>query len=288
MVILIVLLTGFLSLSIATEGGGGAYSNGADDFTAGRMPPPGTYFFNYFNYHHADKLKDDGGHTIPVNFSYDVIGNGFRLLQVTGRKFLGADIGMYIVVPVADVRVTYLGRSQSKSGLADMTVNPFMLGWHFTDWHFGAGVDVKAPTGAYDRFDLANIGRNYWTFEPVFAVTYLNKDGYEASAKLMYDFNTENNATDYLSGQEFHIDYTLGKKIDNLSIGVGGYYYRQVTDDELSGGKVDNYKGQALAAGPQFRYNHKNSSFIFKYQMETLVENRSEGEKFWFKFIYRF
>ncbi len=286
--ILIMILAGFITPSAATESGGGAYSNGAEDFNTGKLPPSGTYFFNYFNYHYADKLKNNSSHTIPANFSYEVTGNGFRLLHVTGKKFLGADIGMHIVLPVANVHITYLQKSQSKSGIGDMTVNPFLLGWHFTDWHFGAGIDVKVPTGSYSRFDIANIGRNYWTFEPTFAFTYLNKYGYEVSTKLMYDFNTENNATNYLSGQEFHVDYTLGKRIDKFNIGIGGYYYKQITDDELNGEKVSDYKGQVLAIGPQFRYNHNKMAFILKYQMEALVKNRSEGEKLWFKFVYQF
>lgn len=32
--------------ALATEGGGGAYPNGAEDFMAGALPPPGTYFKN--------------------------------------------------------------------------------------------------------------------------------------------------------------------------------------------------------------------------------------------------
>ncbi|MFZ1574382.1 MAG: hypothetical protein WAT36_03925, partial [Chromatiaceae bacterium] len=30
----------------ATEGGGGHYPNGAEDFMVGALPPPGTYFIN--------------------------------------------------------------------------------------------------------------------------------------------------------------------------------------------------------------------------------------------------
>ena len=286
--ILIILLTGFFAPSNATEGGGGAYSNGAEDFNAGMLLPPGTYFFNYFNYHYADRLKDNRGGNIPVDFSYEVTGNGLRLFHVTKKKVFGSHIGAYVVLPVAYIHATYLNRSQSKSGLADITVNPFILGWHFTDWHIGAGVDVKVPTGDYSKFDIANLGRNYWTFEPTVALTCLNKEGYEVSAKIMYDFNTKNNATDYLSGQEFHVDYTIGKRIDKFNVGIGGYYYKQITDDELNGRKVKDYKGQVLAVGPQLRYNHNEMSFILKYQQETLVKNRSEGEKLWFKFVYKF
>ena len=106
----------------------------------------------------------------------------------------------------------------------------------------------------------------------------------------MYDFNTKNTATDYLSGQEFHFDYTIGKKIGAWSLGLGGYYYKQTTNDEQYGVKygADGNKGQVLAFGPQVKYDYKNMSFILKYQTETLVENKPEGNTFWFKFVYAF
>jgi len=34
-------------LALATEGGGGAYQNGAEDFMAETLPLPGAYFKNY-------------------------------------------------------------------------------------------------------------------------------------------------------------------------------------------------------------------------------------------------
>ena len=47
--------------AFATEGGGGAYPNGAEDFMAGALPPPGTYFKNYLVYYTASKFKDNNG-----------------------------------------------------------------------------------------------------------------------------------------------------------------------------------------------------------------------------------
>jgi hypothetical protein len=106
----------------------------------------------------------------------------------------------------------------------------------------------------------------------------------------MYDFNTKNSDSGYLSGQEFHFDYTLGKKFGPLSVGVGGYYYKQITDDELNGEKVepDGFKGQAIAAGPQIKYDWRNISLTLKYLTEFEVENRPEGNDLWFKFVYAF
>lgn len=274
--------------AFATEGGGGAYPNGAEDFMTGSIPPPGTYLINYFSYYHADKRKDNSGSTVPGDFDAESTADTLRFIHISKKKVFGASWGMHTLIPFVNVHIRTPGGVDSKAGLGDITVNPLLLGWHFTNWHLAAGVDTKIPTGSYNKKDIANIGRNYWTFEPIFAVTYLSNDGYEASGKFMYDFNTKNTATNYWSGDEFHFDYTLGKKIENMNIGIGGYYYKQITDDSLNGNTLYGKKGQVFAFGPQFRYGLKNMYFTLKYQWETLVKNRPEGEKLWFKFGYIF
>lgn len=272
----------------ATEGGGGAYPNGAEDFMAGAVPPPGTYFLDYLTYYKADKFKDGSGNSSPFNLKATV--NVFRLLHVTNYKILGGFWGMHIFVPIANVDVTVPGRSQSKTGLGDIIVDPFILSWHWKNFHLVTGLDIYIPTGEYDKNNLANLGRNYWTFEPLVGFTFLSDSGFEVSSKFMYDFNTKNDDTEYKSGQEFHFDYTIAQKFGNFSVGLGGYYYKQMTNDKLNGVKVDpdGFKGQVFAFGPQVKYDYKNMSFILKYQTETSVENRPEGDKFWFKFVYAF
>jgi len=274
----------------ATEGGGSAYFHGAEDFMSGAVPPPGTYFLNYLAYYTADEFKDGSGKSIVPDFDLKVTANVFRFLHVTQTQIFGGYWGMHVFIPVVNVDVSLPIGSESKTGIGDIIVNPFILSWHSKNWHFATGIDIYIPTGEFDKKSLANVGRNYWTFEPIFAFTYLSDSGFEVSSKFMYDINTENTDTDYRSGQEFHFDYTIGKKFDNCSLGLGGYYYKQITDDKVGGTKVgsDGNKGQAFAIGPQFKYDYKNMSFILKYQKEMEVKNRPEGDKFWFKFVYAF
>jgi len=107
----------------------------------------------------------------------------------------------------------------------------------------------------------------------------------------MYDFNTENDDTDYQSGQEFHEDYTLGYHINKQwAAGIGGYYYCQMTNDELDGEKVgtDGFEGRVFAVGPVVQYGYKNMNFILKWQPEIEARNKPEGDKFWFNFVYAF
>lgn len=272
----------------ATENGLGAYQNGAECFMAGAVPPPGTYFLNYFMFYTADKFKIKDGPDVP-HFDAKVTADILRLIHVTKHQILGGFWGVHVFLPFVNVDLTTPGGSDTKFGIGDIIVDPFILSWHTKNWHFATGLDVYIPTGAYNNKDIANIGRNYWTFEPLFGFTYVSDGGFEVSSKFMYDFNTENNDKDYLSGQEFHFDYLVGYNIKPWGIGLSGYYYKQITDDKQNGEKVpDGFKGQVFALGPSIKYDYNNMTFNLKYQKEMSVENKPEGDKFWFKFVYAF
>jgi hypothetical protein len=288
----------------ATEGGGGAYPNGAEDFMSGAIPPPGFYFINYFLYYHADDFNNKHGDNIDKDFDLDVIANTFRFIYITKQKILGANWGVHMFVPIMyqDVTATTpLGvKSDTQTGLGDIIVDPFILSWHFSkNFHLATGIDIYMPTGRYDVDDLANTSRNYWTFEPIVAFTYMTDFGLEVSSKFMYDINTNNPDTDYRSGQEFHFDYAVGYKVSDWTVGAAGYYYKQFTNDKINGETVkfpdpnplgfeDGFKGQVFAVGPAVKYAYKNMSFTFKYLWETNVEQKPEGQNLWFKFVYAF
>jgi hypothetical protein len=277
--------------AFATEGGGGAYPNGAEDFMMGALPPPGTYFLDYVNYYSATSLKGHGGDDLVPKFDLDVAVNVFRLVHVTKCEILGASWGMHAFLPLAHIDVDATMGEDDRSGMGDIIVDPFILGWHSKNLHITTGLDIYLPLGSYDEDRLANIGRNYWTFEPVAGLTYLSDTGVELSGKFMYDINLENTDTNYKSGQEFHFDYTAGYHVDkNLAVGLGGYYYYQTTDDEKNGDKVgtDGFKGRVMAIGPQAAYNYKNMAFTLKWQKEFEAKNRPQGNNFWGKFMYAF
>jgi hypothetical protein len=280
----------FAGRASATEGGGGAYPNGAEDFMTGALPPPGTYFINYLQYYTATKFKDKDGNELIPGFKLDAVADVLRLVHVTKFKIFGADYAVHAFLPIVYQDVEFPTQSDNRWGMGDIIVDPIILGWHWKNFHVTTGLDIYIPVGTYDQDRPASAGRNYWTFEPVLAFTYLSDGGFEISSKFMYDFNTENDDSNYQSGQEFHFDYTVGYHIKSLAIGVGGYYYQQMTDDELSDVKVgtDGFKGRVFAIGPQVQYGYKNMSFTLKWQPEFEAENKPEGNKFWFKFMYAF
>lgn len=273
----------------ATEGGGGVYPNGGQGFLAGALPPPGLYFIEYLQHYSADALMDGSGNKVPVPFKLNVSAAVSRFLYQSDIPLLGGRLGAYVFLPLIHASAdTGLG-SGSKSGLGDISAGPF-VSWHFgKNLHMAAAIEVVVPTGSYEKTELVNLGRNYWTFEPVFAVTYLTDGGMEFSGKFMYDINTENSDTDYKSGQEFHFDYAVGYHTGPWTIGAVGYYYKQITGDSGAGAVQGDYKGQVVSIGPGVRYDAKNGvSVEFRYNREFEAENKTEGDKFWVNVVCRF
>jgi len=263
---------------------------GAENYMTGAMPPPGFYGQIFAESYRADRLLDNRGQRAVDDFhlSADVIAP--RLIWVTEQKILDGALAFHVNVPLVDLRVEVNGQHQNKTGLGDIIFGP-ALGYHYSEkFHAIYAVDVFAPTGRYDRDDLANIGRNYWAFEPIAAFSYVDPAGANADIKMMYDFNLRNAATDYRSGQELHADYSLGWGFGNgWVVGVGGYIYRQTTDDHQDGDRVENNKGRAFAIGPSIKYASSAGWFVTaKWQKESEVRNRPEGEAYWLKLTVPF
>ena len=273
----------------ATEGGGGAYPNGAEGMMAGAVPPPGLYYINYLTNYSADKVVDQRGDVVLDGLGLSATVNVSRIVYTTDWRLLGADYAMQVLIPVVDLQIRAfksLPGGSRDSGLGDILVTPFVLAWHSPRLHQVVGLDMILPTGAYDKNHAVNVGRNYYTFTPVYAVTYISEGGFEYSGKFMYDLNTQNSATKYRSGQEFHVDYTLAQHAGSFGFGLGGYYYQQVTGD--SGSATSDNRGRVLALGPTLGYDYANIHFIAKYHVETNVANKPKGKKAWLKVIYAF
>lgn len=158
----------------ATEGGGSSYPMGAENYMTGAMPPPGLYGQIFAESYRANELRDNrGGEAVDdFHLSADVIAP--RLIWVTEQKVLDGALAFHVNVPLVDLRVDVSGQHQSKKGLGDVIFGPG-LGYHYSDkFHAIYALDIFAPTGRYDRGDLANIGRNYWAFEPIAAFSYVD------------------------------------------------------------------------------------------------------------------
>lgn len=284
---LIATLFGISAPASATENGGSTWPLGLENHMVAALPPPGFYGMVFLTDYRANTLKDAGGNDVPVDFKVraDVVAP--RLVWVTNQTILGGQLAFHGVMPLVNLQVNVAGQSQTKSGLGDMVFGPVLGFHHSTYLHSVAVLDVTLPTGQYSKGDLANIGRNYWSIRPIYAVTYCDPNGLNADALLLYNYNLKNHATGYKSGQEINIDYSLGWGVGKgLVLGVGGYLYKQITDDELNGNSIGN-RGRAFAVGPNIKYDSGKGWFVsVKWQKEMAVRNRPQGSAFWVKAVF--
>ncbi|MGA3114114.1 MAG: transporter [Syntrophobacteraceae bacterium] len=158
---------------------------------------------------------------------------------ILGGKFAAGVIVPYIWVDVTGAvttrRLGTFTRSDSADGIGDTILIPFWLNWTCGDFKWGTQLNIYAPTGAYNTGRLANVGLNYWTFEPLASFSWISKKiGLEISSTAGFDFNTENGATDYQSGEVFHIDATVAEHLPLfgcgiIGIGANAFYWKQFT-----------------------------------------------------------
>ena len=272
------------------------YPNGAENWFAGAAPGPGFYFVNYLGYY-AGQLKNASGNNVMLDGATPIVEatfDAFRFVEMTHYKFLGADYGVHVIVPVVYQSANVGGRA-STTGVGDMIVNPVILAWHREHFHALTGLDVFLPTGSYTESDpRVTLGANYYGFDPLVALSYMPKGGWETSAKFMYNLKTTNPATNYHSGQEFHVDYAAGKHFGSWMAGATGYALMQTTNDTINGqivpadpGVYDaGRKGQVVAVGPSLGYTNKeHMTFMADWQHEMDVQNRFGGDKVWFKMV---
>ena len=271
----------------ATENGLDTFGLGAEGIAAGALPSAGVYLLNYYQNYHASEFKDG-----PDNFHADVNVYIPRLVWMTPQHIAGGQLGLYAAQPLVDLRLNVMGMSDSNSGLGDLIIGS-MLGWHKGNHHSVAALEGVLATGDYEdanpqRPVVANLGKNYNTIRPIFAYSYLQPQGWEFSTKMSYSFNSENDDTNYQSGDYFAGDYAIGYQLnDQVKLALEGYVFKQTTDDEVNGVSIGN-KGQALSFGPAIQYKRDNWSLEAKFLKETEVEHRPEGHSSTLKLVWAF
>ncbi len=308
-----------LQTSIARAGGGASYPLGAEDFMSGAFPPPGLYFDNYGYYYHGGDMKDEDGDDIAAFDELDVTAYVLRFIWISDKTFLGSQYGQHLFIPYLDVDLDFKVPVGPKAkshyhdnGVPYLIYSPLIMGYHLMQGklHIAiSAVDLYIPMGQDDG-NMATVGHNFWTFEPVAAFTYMPFGWKWAfSAKFMYDFNTEQKdcptvygfEVDRDPGQEFHFDYSISYGVTpHLRMGVNGYYYKQTTDDDYKLNATipapvqallnadENNHSEVFAVGPGIWYNYKNMFFILRSQWEMGAESKTEGQNVWLKFIIKY
>jgi len=297
----------------AEEGGTGHYVPGAaasfiDAFPGRTSLAVVPTYLHYDGKASASRtIQIIGGTALNLDATVDAV--NVPLIYQTPIELLGGHYAFGVVLPYAWVKasgsLTFANtnlpsgfRSDTANGLGDIALLPFMVGWTNGDLKCDARLFVYAPTGEYDQNDLANLGKNYWTFEPVVSASYISSQiGLEVSGFAGLDFNTKNDDTDYQTGTQFHLDLTVAQHLplgNNGLIGLGAnaFYYQQISGDSGSGAALGDFEGRTLGVGPVLSYVTKvgDTDVIAeaKWLPELDVKNRMKGDYVWIKLALLF
>jgi hypothetical protein len=309
---------GVLALTIsaglrAEQGGAGHYMPGAVASFIDAFPgkPGGIAVLNYFTYYDGgitagQQLPLGGFLTANLDATiyadtllgfyqtpWEVLSGGFAFgvavpyvwLEIEGDAQRVGPGG--VPGPVASVR-------DRANGVGDVTIYPFLLGWTnlVKDLKLDTRLGIYAPTGDYEVGQVANIGKNFWTFEPGVMASWLSsKIGTEVSLYTGVDFNLENQDMDYTSGSQLHVDLTVAQHLPLLGgfvgVGANGFYYEQISGDSGDDALLGDFEGRTIGVGPVLSYVRQVGTTQLLAELKWLPEldtnHRMEGDYLWFK-----
>lgn len=187
-------------------------------------------------------------------YTWDAPGIGGRF-SVGGYASMGSS-SLAASIEIDDV---FLSADVSETSFGDMGIIPASFYWNFGKLHLNLYELIVIPTGEYDVNKSVNIGRNYWSFDTVVAATWFNPStGTDISLIVGLMANTENDATQYNTGTEFHVDYSINRFIsETVSLGIRGNYYKQLSGDSGEGAILGDFKGESAAIGVGFSWMPK-------------------------------
>lgn len=294
----------------AEEGGSGHYIPGATaSFIDEMLDKPGWAYVNQGLYYGGD-FSGKKGLPLGINLEASVKATSFAdvnaALYQSNLELLGGQYALILAVPYVWVDVDASGtltgprgnslskkKTDHDEGIGDIYLAPFLLGWKKGDLKYDVRFGVYAPTGEYDKHDLANAGKNYWTFEPAVSMSYLgSKNGIEVTTFAGVDFNTANPETDYRTGEQLHLDLTVAQHLplgkDIVGVGANGFYYQQISGDDGAGAqRLGGFEGKTVGVGPVLSYVTKVGGYDLAFELKWLpeldVENRLEGDYIWLK-----
>ena len=291
----------------AEEGGSGHYLPGATASFIDALPGKEAFAyvnaFTYYNGSAGGSRQLEFGGQVVANVNGTVYADTSILLYETPWKFLGGQYAAAVAIPYMWMEVkgnvqagpVTIKRRDTANGIGDIEMLPLMLGWTSGDVKFGGTFGIYAPTGEFEEGHLANVGKNFWTFEPGLNVSWLSsKIGTEVSLFAGFDVSTKNNETDYQSGDVFHLDATVAQHLPLfggfVGVGANAFYYQQITGDSGSGARLGDFEGRTIGVGPVLSFatkvgRNKTTDLVaeVKWLPELDVAKRLKGDTIWFK-----
>ncbi len=290
----------------AAEYGTGPWVKGYTDVLGGMIPPvPGLYVRDDA-YHYegsAQRVIFNGNVNLQVDQNY--MADLLAITYVTPFKILGGSYAVAVVPSFVAMDVTIGAQisrftvrtdravdptigpldfefGQNTMAQGDTAFAPVVLGWNSGNFWWNYGLFGFAPTGEYNKSDLANTSLNHWALMQRVAGTYFNpKTGFQATGAAVYSINWENPATDYETGNILNLEGAITQNFRALGVGAVGYAMIQTTGDSGAGARLGSFESRVYGAGPIVTYTLGEGitalTLIAKWYAEFGAENTFEG-----------
>jgi hypothetical protein len=295
-----VALLGLASGASATENGGSVWPLGAESYaTAAGVPRAGeTMFLEYTCFVNANQLVDGHGRTLPTNFSVKAFVVAGELSHNWGVKVFGGEWESHFASPSVDQSVRVGSNASSDQGFSNINLVPFDVLNHKGFVHWNYELEFQTLATGYRAGSTSNIGEHNTAMTPGAAITLTPHAGAQnINSGFNYIVNNVDHATHYHSGNEFLWQFDGQQRIGHrgASIGLQGFYFKQITNDTHNGATVVTTnvdgsqsignKGRQMDLGPQVTFPWgRHGALVFKWNHDMLVENRARGNSFWFQF----
>lgn len=286
----------------AEENGSGAYAPGSiASHIDSMLPAPGwivrTNYYDFFGKNKIDCLELSCANRVDSKASVEALsltlgwrpnidlGSRYSYMMSVVVPYLWVDVASTVTSNSTGVSTLLKGKNR---GVGDIELIPLNLSYQLdeqSDINFK--LIGRAPTGEFDKNQLANLGKNYWSVEPT--ISYLYRDNKALLHGAIYagvNFNETNPDTDFRSGSQAHVEFTLQKNFiyGNGQVGVGltGYTYRQLSDDSGSGVVFRNRRANLSGIGPVVSYTGELFGQFavaeLKWTHDYEIDNRFGGD----------
>jgi hypothetical protein len=276
---------------------------------AGIVPSPGITYVNITINYDTNTFNGPKGNAVPVSGTYNVWASENGAYYVPNVKFLKANPAVMfffptpatgsVVIDLPNLGQPNLTAAAGGSGLADLWLQPFTLGWHLKRADLQVADAFMIPTGRYHPGASNNVGSGYFGNHLQTGTTlYLTKNkGTSANLFTDWEVHGRRNGTGgtwKVPGQAFTDEWGFGQALPLkkdmsmlLQLGGIGYDQWQVTNN---GGTVPLPTGGTApasliphysvhAAGGQATYilPKKSISMFFKYEHEYSASSHTLG-----------
>ena len=264
------------------------YPPGIEGIVGASLPPPGFYFKDYTVLYDADSLNNGAGHSAgPPGIQALVLNFVPRAIWITDTKFLGGNVGVDALLPVAYQTLRFKTPAgiynSSTFGIGDFFAES-TLSWHPKQFDFAVAAGAWMPTGDSSANPYSTrVGSGFWTPMLTAGATWYADEAktWAVSALSRYEFNTEDSDTHDTRGQAYTLEWGISKLLLNhtLNCGLAGYYQQTVTADTGSYGPWLRQQNRVAAVGPEVVLTIPSAKLFISLRenYEFMAENRLQG-----------